>query len=93
MKHSGLTPNATTICLLFSLLLTEVAAGCHGDTDQGGATDRAHASQPATRAAPAPKVPTPPSADQMDPDSPRAVLNGTSTTQPAMPRSSRNAPR
>ena len=29
------------------------------------------------------KVPTPPSADQISPSSPRAVLDGTSTTQPA----------
>ncbi len=66
----------TALVLLFGM------TGCHGDTDQGGGTDRGGATKPAARQQP-PSTSMPPTADQVDPSSPRAVLGGTSTTQPA----------
>jgi hypothetical protein len=64
------------------LVLALALPGCHGDTAQGGGTDTGHAARQGTPQQVQQPVPTPPTADQIDPDSPRAVLNGTSTTEP-----------
>jgi len=74
--------NGTVVWLAWSLLLAAMAAGCHGDTNQGGGADKGHAVPNGSPQQVHQPVPTPPTADQVEPSSPQAILGGTSTTQP-----------
>lgn len=69
-----------------TVLLAGLLTGCHADTAQGGAQERGSAGTSSPKQNPprqgAGTTPTPPTADQVDPSSPRAVIDGTSTTQP-----------
>ncbi len=66
------------------MAVTVAMVGCHSDTSQGGGQDRGRSGTSNVQQHPTPQPnPVPanvPSADQMDPNSPKAVLNGTSTT-------------
>ncbi len=76
--------NRSYACLRWAggaLVGVVLLGGCHGGTTQGGGTDKGQASRPAAQPTAAQPVPTPPTADQISPSSPQAVLDGTSTTQ------------
>ena len=64
--------------------VSSLLAGCHS-AGNGAAQQR----DPAPSFHPG-RIPTPPTADQIDPNSPAAVLHGTSTTQ-SQPRGARGA--
>lgn len=72
--------NGTMAWLIWSLLIMALATGCHSDTSQGGGADKGHAAPAGTPQQVQQPVPSVPSADRIDPSSPRAVLHGTRTT-------------
>lgn len=74
---------------LVLFLLSAGLTSCHADTNQGGGADRGHAATAKPTASQHAPIPTPPSADRVDPNSPQAILDGTSTTRPGKPEPNR----
>ena len=68
---------------LAALLASLAVTGCRNPGEEG--QGQTHTAVPPNTRQPAqpPNTAAPPSADQVDPSSPRAVLDGTSTTHPA----------
>ncbi len=81
MRHWRWDWNGTMAWMMWSLLIVALATGCHSDTNQGGGADKGHAVPAGTPQQTQQAVPTPPSADRIDPNSPQAVLHGTTTTK------------
>ena len=92
MRRWRIEVNGTVAWLVFALLIAALAGGCHGDSNQGGGADKGHAAPAGTPQQVQQPVPTPPTADQVDPSSPQAVIHGTSTTQPAQGQQSTPKP-
>ena len=85
MRMEGQLRASGIAALAGSLLLFSGFAGCRNPGEEGQGQTHTQTTPDNQSRPQQPAVPTPPSADQISPDSPSAVLNGTSTTQPAGP--------
>ena len=84
MKKNAAFQRATLPILL--IVASSAFTGCGNPGSEGQGQTHTPVTPNNQRAAPRQAVPTPPTADQIDPSSPRAVLGGTSTTNPSTGR-------
>ncbi|MGI4828226.1 MAG: hypothetical protein ACRYFU_08560 [Janthinobacterium lividum] len=78
-----LRPVPSFLFAVIFLIAASPLTGCRNPGAEGQGQTNTPATNDNQKALHPQKVPTPPTADQIDPNSPKAVLGGTSTTSPS----------